>query len=83
MSIPGEDGFETPDDAPSTALGYMLEQGDHDIIIDLLRGMLAKRGMTGDEIDAALEGECVAWLRDQVEQWWEKCRHRRGREGEG
>jgi hypothetical protein len=83
MSIPGEDGFETPDDTPSSALGYMLEQGDHDIIIDLLRGMLAKRGMTGDEIDAALEGECVAWLRDQVEQWWEKCRHRRGREGEG
>lgn len=71
MSIPGEDGYETPDDGPNTALDYMLEQGDHDIIIDLLRGMLAARGMTGDEIDAALEGECARWLREQYADWWE------------
>jgi len=54
------------------ATDYMLEQGDHDIIIDFLRGMLAKRGMTGEEIDAALEGECARWLREQREEWWER-----------
>lgn len=54
------------------ATDYMLEQGDHDIVIDILRGMLAARGMSGDEIDAALEGECARWLRDQREEWWER-----------
>lgn len=54
------------------ATDYLLEQGDHDIVIDLLRGMLAARGMTGDEIDAALERECAHWLRDQREEWWER-----------
>ena len=54
------------------ATDYMLEEGEHDIVIDLLRGMLAACGMSGDEIDAALEGECARWLWDQQEDWWER-----------
>lgn len=70
MGIPGEDGYETPDDAPSTALGYMLEEGCHDEVIELLIGMLVKRGMARDEAEAALERECGEWLRDQQDDYW-------------
>ncbi len=68
-----DEGYETPDEPSKTpATDYMLDEGEHDIIFDLLRGMLAKQGMSGDDIDAALEGECAGWLRDQQEQWWER-----------
>lgn len=60
-----------PDEPPSSALDIMLEQGDAEIVIDFLRGMLAKQGMTGQQIDAALEAECNKWLNDQTESWWE------------
>lgn len=57
------------DELPATALDYMLEQGDHEIVIDLLRGMLAKHGLSGAAIDTALEGECRKWLADQAQRW--------------
>lgn len=74
MSIPGEDGYETPDDGtPSTtpALDYMLEEGCHTDVIDILCEMLVKRGMTRDEVDAALNEACGQWLEDDTEKWWE------------
>ena len=69
MSIPGEDGYVTPDDQPSTALGYMLEEGCHTEVIELLIGMLVARGMARDEAEAALERECGEWLRDQQDDY--------------
>ena len=61
-----------PDEPLSTALDIMLQDGDYEIVIDILRGMLAKQGMTGAQIDTNLEAECCGWLADQTEGWWER-----------
>ena len=61
---------EIPDDRPTTAKGYMYEEGCHNEVVDLALGLLVKQGMTIDEAEAALERECSEWLRDQQDEWW-------------
>jgi hypothetical protein len=65
------EGVGPEDQEPTTALDMILEE-DAEVVIDILRGMLAKHGMTGEQIDTALEAECSRWLADQTEQWWER-----------
>lgn len=63
---------EAPEDeGPSTAVGYILETGDAQEIIDLLREMLVATGMTVAALDADLEARAKQYLADQTEQWWE------------
>ena len=72
MSIPGEDGFETPDEPSTTpARDYMYEEGCHNEVVDLALGLLVARGMTQEEAEAALEKACSEWLAADTEQWWE------------
>lgn len=61
--------FQPPSRTP--AMDYMLEEGCHTEVIDILCELLAARGMTRDEVDAALNKACGEWLEDQTEKWWE------------
>ena len=62
----------SPDEPLPTALDILLEDGDHEIVIDLLRGMLAQLGMTGAQMDANLEAACGQWLADEARGGFER-----------
>lgn len=66
-----QEGADPDDYEMPSALDIVLEEGDAEIVIDFLRGMLARHGMTGEQIDTALEAECNKWLADQTEAWCE------------
>lgn len=77
ISEPGDDAAwaKWVADMPSTpsktpALDYMREEGFRDDVIDLLYDLLVARGMTRDEVDAALNTACGEWLTDQQDEWW-------------